>query len=636
MTNDKTRPEGPPAADPIRQETGGQEPPAADQASAEPVKKRGRPKKKKIIVITGNPHMTDERTTAEGQGPNNWQDMTPHEFMEYAHDNPEAARQDVKDYFSTGKGKEAADNLITAARTLQETAEALTSARNIVNETGARIVARRMAEAQFDISKIVDAIVRANRFSFLTSDADAEALDKFDNEWDELEPFINAILDGDPARKGMTAEQLLDSIPVWGIYHIDNMEGIDEKAQDAQEAADIKAVIEIIKRARAARDQAATEAIIKAQQAGRDQRRQIKENAMKSGAIMGLQTGNLITFSERDLWDAFAPGKISKIGTLARDEIDDETGQVIKNVLEKGEIMPVSAIEVSYKALFLLNTILANSVENYRERFVKDGAITFYVKGVLDSLDIDPRIKDDGQLDINRKTAGVIYLEKQFAPLLQFIGTIPGGSRYSVFSYDGYDADTDTMTVKIPYLFQLWKRTQTAYSQRKAAKQERIDAGKRPLKKDLKPLEVNALFKTAAYKEDDTILEIAAYITNVMLNAGAGAHKTDITFKTLIKNCPRLRERLDAIESIPKGAQQENGKRINKTARYNSELRKIARAYSLIMSPDKCDALHYFSFDSFMPTKETKGGREFVPPTKSTMDGKISIKWHRIDPETPK
>ena len=384
------------------------------------------------------------------------------------------------------------------------------------------------------------------------------------------------------------------------------------------------------------RDAAANEtaeAVISAQQAGRNQRRQLRENAIKIGAIMGLQTGNLVTFSERDLWDAFAPGKISKIGTLAQDEIDNETGQVTKDILEKGEIMPVSAIEVSYKALFLLNTILANSVENYRERFVKDGAITFYVKGVLDQLEIDPRIKDDGQLDINRKTAGVIYLEKQFVPLLQFIGTIPGGSRYSVFSYDGYDADTDTMTVRIPYLFQLWTRTQKAFAQRKTEKQKRIDEGKRPLKKDLKPLEVNALFKPTAFKEEDTVLEIAAYITNVMLNAGAGAHKTDITFKTLIKNCPRLRERLDAIERIPKGALQENGKRINKTARYNSELRKIARAYSLIMNADKCDAVRYFSFDSFMPTKENGHSREFIPPTKSTIDGKISIKWHKTDPE---
>lgn len=340
---------------------------------------------------------------------------------------------------------------------------------------------------------------------------------KLGDEIEELTPYIEAELQK-PEYEGKTISELFNTAET------------DEDGNPIEGSLLLKA----LHAARAARD--ADIALLKAQQAGRDQRRQIKENAISSGAIMGLQTKNLVTFSERDLWNAFAPGRISKIGTLAKDEIDDTTGQVIKNELERGEIVPVSAIEVSYKALFLLNTILANSVENYRERFIKDGAITFYVKGVLDDLEIDPRIRNDGQLDLNRKTAGVIYLEKQFAPLLQFIGTIPDGSRYSVFSYDGYDVNTDTMTVRIPYLFQLWKRTQIAFAQRRAAKQKRIEEGKKPLKKDLKPLEVNALFKPVAYKEDDAVLEIATYITNVLLSAGTGAHKTEITFNTLIKN----------------------------------------------------------------------------------------------------
>lgn len=557
---------------------------------------------------------------------------------------------EMGEYLKTDEGRAATESLIESFSNLSEivrpTIEALQNVPQAVGKVSGAL--QWMQEIQFDFSQLMQAMARARAGA---PNLDFEALETFYAEFEELAPYIKAELKQYPEYEGQTADDLLDEIPWSAIPYL--LAGPEERAsineireREAAEGGEtdpeeeriyriIDDLLAIRDAARAARDaQKAAEAVIGAQQAGRNQRRQVKENAMRIGAIMGLQTGNLVTFSERDLWDAFAPGKISKIGTLTQDEIDDETGQVTKSILEKGEIMPVSAIEVSYKALFLLNTILANSVENYRERFVKDGAITFYVKGVLDQLDIDPRIKDDGQLDINRKTAGVIYLEKQFVPLLQFIGTIPGGSRYSVFSYDGYDADTDTMTVRIPYLFQLWKRTQTAFAQRKAEKQRRIEEGKRPLKKDLKPLEVNALFKPTAFKEDDTVLEIAAYITNVMLNAGAGAHKTDISFKTLIKNCPRLRERLDAIERIPKGALQENGKKINKTARYNSELRKIARAYSLIMNTDKCDATRYFSFDSFMPTKENGHGREFIPPTKSTIDGKISIKWHKVDPET--
>lgn len=368
-------------------------------------------------------------------------------------------------------------------------------------------------------------------------------------------------------------------------------------------------------------------AAVKAQQAGRNQRRQLKTNALEGGAIMGFQGGNLVTFSARDLWDAFTPGRIAKIGTLNQDEIDDETGEVIKNTLEKGEITPVGAREISYTAFVLMNTIFANSVENYRERFFKDGAITFYVKGVIDALDIDPRPKEDGATDTGRKTAGALYLEKQFKPLLLLIGKTPEGSRYSVLNYVGYDINTDTMTIRSPYLYQLWRRTQVSFAQRREARQERIDAGKKPLKKDLKPLEVNELFKFHALKEDETALEIATYITNVMINAGSGAHKTEISFKTIIKSCPRLREKLEAIEAAPA---QKDGKRINKTARYNSELRKIARAYNIIMDPNKCDATRYYTFDEFTTTEKKQTGRKgFVPPTKSALDEKIIIKWRK-------
>lgn len=364
------------------------------------------------------------------------------------------------------------------------------------------------------------------------------------------------------------------------------------------------------------------------QQSGRDQRRAIKEKARKAGAIMELKTG-LITFSDKDLWDAFAPGKISKIGTLPRDEIDEETGLILKRVFADGEILNVKALEFSFKAFTLLSAIRACSVENFQGQPVSDGAITFYVKGVLDKLEVDPRIKDDGQLDMNRKTAGALYLENQFAPLLPLIGTLPDGSRYSVFNYDGYDANTDTMTIRTPYIYQLWKRAQGGYFERKSAVQGRLDDGKHPLKKDLKPLEVNSLFKPSAYKEDDAVLEIAVYITDILLRAGRqkkkGIKTTEISFRKLIADCSRLREMLEDIE------QGEHGKAEYKSARYNVELRKIERAYNLIMNPDKCDALNHFDFISFMTVTKEGKTEPFKAPTKGKLGGKIQIMWRRID-----
>lgn len=434
-------------------------------------------------------------------------------------------------------------------------------------------------------------------------------------EREELLPYLEEELKK-PQYGGKTLEDLL------------NETGADS---DGQPPTDSLLVLAITA-ARAARD--ARQAVIDAQNEGREQRRRAKEAAQKSGAIMDLRNGIMPIFSERGLWDVFSPSRISRMGKLPDDVMDKATGRINDDELETGDIVPISAAELSYKALMLLSAIKANSVENFRETFVKDGAITFYVKGVLDRLDVDPRPHDDmQQITLDRKTAGALYLEKQFEPLLNLVGTTPNGSRYAVFNYYGYNVENDTMTIRTPYLFQLWMATQGAYSIRRANKERRIEEGKSPLKKDLKPLELNLLFTADAYKEDDAVLEIAAYITNVMLNAGRGAHKTKISYKTIIKNCSRLKERLDEIEALPTKQKLENGKVRNNAARYNVELRKIAKAFSLIMNPDKCNALKHFAFDEVTPTKGKGNQRELIPPTRRTLDGEIFIKWHLIDEE---
>ena len=447
----------------------------------------------------------------------------------------------------------------------------------------------------------------------------------YDEMQGDLAPYIEEELKN-PQYEGKTIETLID----------------EAEESDNGLFSESSLLMQAVNAAREARAQGLT---IEAQKAGRELRRQLRKNAEDKGAIMELRNdGALPVFSEKTLWNAFAPGRISQMGKLAPDAINKRTGRVEKAHLEKGDIVPLPAANISYKAFMLLNAITANSVENYRQFLVSEGAIRFYVKGVLDALEIDARINGDPQQieldpnqlefdrhDKNRKTAGALYLEEQLKPLLLFVGTTPDGSRYSVLNYEGYDIESDTMTIRSPYLFQLWKRTQTAFAERQKARQQRITDGKKPLKADLKPLELNTLFKRSTYKEDDTVLEIAVYITNVLLNAGKGAHKTRIKYKTLINNCPRLRERLAEIENQPKEA---GGKKINNTARYNTELRKIARAYTLIMTPDKCDALKHFKFIEFSPTREKNGRREFVPPTKSALDGEIFINWRRIDPET--
>lgn len=367
--------------------------------------------------------------------------------------------------------------------------------------------------------------------------------------------------------------------------------------------------------------------------AGREKSREQREKAKEANAIMQIKGGNYPIFSKAELWDAFAPARICKMGKLDPEYIDKDTGEIKKYDLQEGEeIEELDALDVPLRALMLLNAVIGNSVDNVRQSFVKNGEITFYVKGVLQSITDDPRILTDNQLNIDRKTAGAVYLENLFKPLQGYIGTTENGSRWSVFNYIGYDALSDTMTVQTPYIYQLWRSTQEAYFDRQQRQIEARSDDRKPKKDDFKPLEINALFKDKAYTADETTLEIAIYITNVLLTAGGKGRRkiTEIQYTTLINNCPRFNKRLQEIGARPNTETMPDGKKRNNTAIFNTELRKIKSAFDLILDPEKCDALQYFEFIDLRPARVTKEGQiEFIPPTKKKIDDKIFIEWKR-------
>lgn len=372
---------------------------------------------------------------------------------------------------------------------------------------------------------------------------------------------------------------------------------------------------------------------IEAQKQGRATRLQLKEKAQAANAIMTLQDGKLPIVSKQALWDAFAPGNICELGTLDKSYIDNDTGLIGKYVFSPGELVDITQVAAPIQAFLLLNAIVANTVENVRAEYVKSGDITFYVHGVLDAIAKDGRtavdddLLDNEQLTLDRKTAGVLYLENLFKPLIKYIGKLPNGSRYSVFNYKGYNAENDTMTINTPYIYQLWLLSQDAYFER----QDRIEAAraenKRPAKKYYTPLEINEFFKRQAINEDPATLEIAIYITNVMLNAGKGTpdrpKKTEMTFNKVIKNCPQLAYKLDEIKHS-----EDEAKKRNPAAYIAKELRKFEKAYKLIMDPEKSDVLKRYTIISFEPTKPAGKGKVFIPPTKSRLNDKITIKWY--------
>lgn len=486
--------------------------------------------------------------------------------------------------------------LEAAARQLTEAVKKILPDTTAIVEQG-----RRMADA----IKKATGILNADQWHEIAQNLRENILplQELYDEIDEMRPFIEAELKK-PEYGGMTFDYLLHNYTAAEML---------ELRHDPE--SPIYKVFEAAK---------ARFEIVQAQQAGREKRKETYQKAAESNAIMELRQGNYLFFSQRELWDAFAPGRICKMGTLPAEYIDENTGLIRKLNFDDGEIIPLNAADVSYRAFILLNSILANKVENIREEPIKNGEIKFYVKGVLDSITDDPRTLHDGQITLDRKTAGALYLEKLFEPLQGYIGTTLNGSRYTVFNYIGYDFESDTMTVQLPYLYELWKPTQAEYFTAQQNKQKAIAENRRPKQADLQPLKVNSLFKNKAYTADEITLEIAVYITNVLLAAGnkGKAKKTEIEYSTIIENCPRFKSKLQEIES--------NAELKNPAARYNDQLKKIATAFDLIHDPDQCDALKHYEFIDIKPGRITKAGKfEFIPPTKKKLDGKMTIVWTR-------
>ena len=434
------------------------------------------------------------------------------------------------------------------------------------------------------------------------------------DELAELAPYIEEELKK-PEYNGQTLEELLDTLLPRDLLNLPE-DGTLYKAMKAARAAKRKA-----------------DNLKKLQQEGRRTRQAMKASAKESGAIMEIKGGNLTFFSSQNLWDSFAPGRISRMGTLDKRYIDENTGLVKKFSFEPGEIEELEPGDISVKAFSLLSAITKNTVDNIYEEFVKGGSITFYVKGVLEKFTDDPRTLYDEQLNLDRKTAGVLYLEKLLEPLQGYIGTTGDGSRYSVFNYVGYDAATDTMTIQTPYLYQLWQSTQAAYFERQEHLAIARSNNRKPAADDFTPLEVNNLFKGKAYTANEITLEIAVYITNVLLTAGGAPgkqKKATIAYKTIIDNCPRFKAKLAEIEARPAIEILEDGTTKNNASTYNAELKKIKSAFDLILDPERCDATRLYNFTKIEPAKKKKNGSiQVIAPTKSKLADKLVIEWQR-------
>ena len=208
--------------------------------------------------------------------PEHIRDMTPHELAEYARANPEEWEKAIKSMNdswdklgntlaeSTGKVlTSAAFAAMTGiiAKDLEKTINGVSKQLSSV-DFGVRseIIARRIAEAEASLQRIVRSVSIANQ---LPDDIDADALDALYKECEELRPYITAELEKRKEELAdMTADEFMDYLPAIAPRKADKEEIPAEKKTRGQRLIDeVKAdLLAILNAARAARDAQAAEA----------------------------------------------------------------------------------------------------------------------------------------------------------------------------------------------------------------------------------------------------------------------------------------------------------------------------------------------------------------------------------------
>lgn len=451
--------------------------------------------------------------------------------------------------------------------------------------------------------------------------ADLAAAQSLWNEIQELKPYITEEL-RDPKYRQLSFSDLIGRGTLGELL---------EMSRDSD--SELAQILDAARASKAAENTVLTR-VFKMQE--EKSRRQTKrENARKSGAVMSVKNEALLFFSDPLFQDAFNPQKIDIMAGLeSENDIEAETGKIKDRAIERKEQLRASAVEIPLSFLSLLAAIGASTVDDKRKEKIPSNKVTFYVDGVLNQIAPDKRAIYGRQIDIFGKDPGEQYIEAQIAALQKYIGKI-GGSRYSIISFESYDSDSDTMTVRMPYLYELLRRTQDKYFKNK---KEIENTPKKNINKALAPPMTNELFKMSAFTVNQTTLQIAVTITNSMLQAGKSKGKDkkySIKFKTLISECPALKETLEELENLP---QEEKIKSGTTSQKYNAELKKIGSAIDLILNPEKCRATEYFKIKSISPAKrlnnpsaeESIANYKFIPPTKTKLEEMLIIEYERL------
>lgn len=338
------------------------------------------------------------------------------------------------------------------------------------------------------------------------------------------------------------------------------------------------------------------------------------ELATDKGAIMSIDR-RLTAFSTKEYQASFTPGCIMRIpnGVNMKSAFDSN------GMLDKAAISDAKLEELDQVQEAFLGTV-ASMVEDVARRDDVTSEVTFSLPKIMFELGIDPRAyskkRELAPLDDLRVQRMLEFID----PFDRCVGVLPDGSFYKVLTFGGYDAESKTMTIYTPYIFQLARRAQQAAK----GYRHRYLHGDVITEKNLAAVELANRIICGIVQRG---------LTTDYAQGRKGARDNDTvsytpTYRSLIDGCPTLKKQLDAIENPPQGKNGEKTpRRKNWNQLYNTRLRNAFESAFRIIET-KSDMPNKYN-DLRLPTTRRKVRGVVTTcydvPTKSTLKNRMTI-----------
>lgn len=179
-----------------------------------------------------------------------------------------------------------------------------------------------------------------------------------------------------------------------------------------------------------------------------------KREAAAQGAIVSLD-GHLTAYSSKEFWQAFMPGRIMRLPYAVNDRTFDVDGRLNELALGDESLRSLTTLQENFlhaAATLVEKKILAGDYDD------QTMTISFHA-GILDQMGIDPRDAGKRRDTSDTRTMAQRRYDKLngeiLPPFEPLVGCMPNGSKYRVMAFSSYDADTETITLIAPYIWQV-------------------------------------------------------------------------------------------------------------------------------------------------------------------------------------